>query len=175
MNQNNNELYHYGILGMKWGRRKSNPSYQAYKQAKKDFGKAKRATPKASLFAFGIKGIDRYEKAKSNRNKAEMNMIIAKAKYKASKEKTTEKAEKVEFKTYKKEMNKSGLANSARDTQKGGRSARLYNKIKIEKGKAYADKIQKSLEKKYIKNLVGSAVVTVGSTAALVYLNYKDR
>lgn len=169
---NQDELKHYGILGMKWGSRKSNPSYQAYKQSKKDFKQAKKAVSKSS-FGFGIKGIDRYEKAKSNKNKAEIDMIIAKAKYKASKAKTADKADKAEFKTYKKEMNKSGLANSMRDAQKGGRSARLYDKIKIEKGKAYADKVQKSLEKKYIKNMVGSAVVAIGSTATLVYLNNK--
>lgn len=29
MNQNNNELYHYGVLGMRWGRRKSRMSQDA--------------------------------------------------------------------------------------------------------------------------------------------------
>lgn len=47
---NNNELYHYGIPGMRWGHRKSQPNtaasrrYQssklAYKQSKKEYNKA---------------------------------------------------------------------------------------------------------------------------------------
>ena len=101
-------------------------------------------------------------------------MITAKAKYKASKAKTAEKAEKAEFKTYRKEMNKSGLVNSATDSANGGRSKRIYDEMRAKKGKAYADKVQKSLEKKYVRDLVGGSLVLAGSLAATAYLELKD-
>lgn len=171
---NTDELYHYGVLGMKWGKRNSNPAYAAYKKSKKDYRKARRDTIVPGLTGFGIKGISKYEKAVDKRNKAEINMITAKAKYKASKAKTAEKAEKAEFKTYRKEMNKSGLVNSAADAANGGRSKRIYDEMRAKKGKAYADKVQKSLEKKYVRDLVGGSLVLAGSLAATAYLELKD-
>lgn len=176
------ELYHFGVPGMKWGHRKANvqvssakaaykSSKAAYKTAKKDLRKG------AGISGFGyagISGISKYNNNKTKMNKAEMNMIDAKAKYKASKAKTSEKAAKAEFKTYRKEMQKSGLAGSVVDQQSGGRSTKLYNHLKTQKGKAYADKIEKKVQNVAVTEFCVAATVAVGSTVAQAILMNRD-
>ena len=46
--------------------------------------------------------------------------------------------------------------------------------MRAKKGKAYADKVQKSLEKKYVRDLVSGSLVLAGSLAATAYLELKD-
>jgi hypothetical protein len=158
------ELYHYGVPGMKWGHRKK--SYEAersaYKQAKKDYRAARRDLTAAGYGAFGRKGLKNYKSAEKSANKAELDMIDAKAKYKAAKSKNSEKAE---AKVYRKAMQKSGLVGSAADDQSRGRSTRIYNHLKVSKGKAYADAIEKKVEKRAYANLAASAAVAIGATA----------
>ena len=158
------ELYHYGVPGMKWGQRKAAYASEkgAYKKAKKDYKAARKKLRKASglIGGVGIKGIAKVTAAEKKANAAELKMIDAKAKYKSAKSKNSAKAE---FNTYRKEMQKSGLAGSTLDMQSGGRSTKLYNHIKATKGKAYADKVQKKVQNVAIKNLVGAATVTAGA------------
>lgn len=158
------ELYHYGVPGMKWGKRKASYASEqsAYKQSKKDYKTAIKNLRKAGagFGGYGIKGITKVNAAGKKVNDAELNMIDAKAKYKAAKSKNSAKAE---FNTYRKEMQKSGLAGSGLDTQSGGRSTKLYNHIKATKGKAYADKVQKKVENIAVKRLVGTVAVTAGA------------
>ena len=105
------ELYHYGVPGMKWGHRKryynSNRSLnsvgkarQDYKNAKKELKTARKNENKSlgpfGLKAYGIKGIERATKAENNRLNADVKTVSAKAKYKASKAKNEKKAEKAE-------------------------------------------------------------------------------
>lgn len=175
MQNQSDELYHYGVPGMKWGvRRASNSSNRAkakqqYKDAKKNYWTARRS--KGGLI--GIEGIAKSQ-AKQNRvNEASMNVISKKAAYNASKAKTKDKAKKAEFKTYRKEMQKTGLAGSALDQQSGGRSTQIYNKMKAEKGKAYADSVQKSVQNHAYAQVATSATVAVGSYAVAMYLAYK--
>lgn len=153
------ELYHYGVPGMKWGQRKA--SYAAekdvYKKSKKKLRAARRAYNNTS--GFGIKGIAKANAAEKKYQDAELNMINAKAKYKAAKSKNSAKAE---FKTYRKEMQKSGLAGSALDKQSDGRSTRLYENLKATKGKAYADKVQKKVQNIAVAKLAGAATAAVG-------------
>lgn len=163
------ELYHYGVPGMKWGVRKK--SYEseksAYKQAKKDFKAARRNLRKSSWTAVGRKGLSKYSKAENKYNKAELDMISAKAKYKAAKSKNAKKAE---FNTYRKEMQKSGLVGSAADRASGGRSERIYNQLKVAKGKKYADAVEKKVQTWAVAGLATSAVVAVGSAVASGYM-----
>ena len=157
------ELYHYGVPGMKWGQRKAayaseknayKKSVKAYKNARKDMRKA------ASGFGgFGIKGIANVAAKEKKVNKAELAMIDAKAKYKGAKSKDSKKAE---FNVYRKEMQKTGLVNSYADRSSGGRSGRIYDRIKETKGKAYADKVQKKVQNVGIAQFATAATVGVG-------------
>lgn len=165
--EQSDELCHYGVPGMKWGHRKA--SYEsertAYKQAKKDYREARRDLKAASYGAIGRRGLKNYKSAEKRADKAELDMIDAKANYKAAKSKNAEKAAKAADKVYRKEMQKSGLVGSAADDLSRGRSTRIYNHMKVTKGKAYADKIEKKVEKQAYVNLAASAAVAIGATA----------
>lgn len=180
------ELMHYGVLGMKWGHRKAPTAHQtrisnakaAYKTANKDLKTARKEYRKnAGLFGqkyVGINGLSKANKAAQKIYNAEMNKISAEAQYKAAKAKTASKAEKAEFNTYRKEMQKSGLVGSAADTQSGGRSTRLYNEISVKKGKKYADKVQKKVQDVAYAEIATAAVVTIGSAAVSGYLSSRN-
>ena len=166
------ELYHYGVPGMKWGQRKASYASEksSYKQAKKEFKAAKKNVRKSGL-GFGIKGIAKRKAAQDKLDAAELNMVDAKAKYKAAKSKNSAKAE---FNTYRKQMQKTGLAGSTYDDQNGGKSAKLYDHLKTTKGKAYADKVQKKVEKVAIRNLVGTVTVAAGAAVVAGILEYRS-
>ena len=166
------ELYHYGVPGMKWGVRKASYASEksAYRQAKKDFKAAKKSARKSS-FGFGIKGIAKVKAAQDKRDAAELNVLDAKAKYKAAKSKDSAKAE---FNTYRKEMQKTGLANSAYDVSKGGKSAKLYDHLTATKGKAYADKVQKKVQNVAVKQLVGTVAVMTGAAVVVGILESRS-
>lgn len=165
------ELYHYGVKGMKWGQRKKYEAERtAYKQAKKNYRQARRDLSIAGYGAIGRAGLKNYKSAENKANKAELDMIDAKAKYKAAKSKNSEKAE---ARVYRKAMQKSGLVGSAADDQSGGRSTRLYNHLKASKGKAYADSIEKRVENQAYATLAASAAVTVGAMVVSSMLEKK--
>lgn len=168
---NTNELMHYGIPGMKWGKRKT-PEYEAYRKTKKEHKKVLKETNRdLNRFNFGVKGIDRYNRAMDKRQSSEMNMISAKAKYKASKAKDKLKADKAEQKVYKKELMKTGLPGSGGDKASEGRSTRIYNTMVKKKGKKYADAVTKKAQNAYVGRIAGSAAVLVGAAVVSAYLD----
>ena len=171
------ELYHYGVLGMKWGKRKARPGAQEYKKSKKSLKTARKQYKKDIGFAarltgsvYGSKGINREKEAYNKLRKAELDVVSAKAKYKSKNSKNAAKAEK---KVYVKEMAKNGLPGSAMDKQNRDRSTSLYNRIKVSKGKKYADDVVKSYEKREVGKLIGTAVVGVGMMAGAAILERK--
>lgn len=169
------ELYHYGVPGMKWGRRKSperETARQNYKSAKKDLRSARKAYNR-NAYGLGVDGIARAQKYGNKMNRAELNTINAKAKYNAAKAKNSEKAAKAEFKTYRKEMSKNGLAGSIKDQQSGGKSTRLYKEIRAKKGKEYADRVAKKTQNMAYAQVAAGSAVAVGSYAVAAYLAYK--
>lgn len=177
------ELYHYGVLGMKWGHRKyynSNGSLnsagkarESYKNAKKDLKTARKQYRKDS-YGIGMKALQKANKSEKKYNTAEMKTIDAKANFKASKASNSTKAKKAEFKTYRKEMSKSGLAGSYADRQSGGRSTRIYNELTKKKGKAYADRVSKSVQNRAVATLAGSGAALAGMAAVEIYLATRD-
>ena len=161
------ELYHYGVLGMRWGQRRSSPKSKAraaYRQAKRDYRKAALKSFGNDLRGFGVKGIARAQQSGNAKNMANNRRINAKIKYKTAGMKNANKAAKKEYKIYKQEMWKSGLPGSAAD--RDNRSTSLYKSIKAKKGKAYADKVQKSVERKAVASIAGTATVALGLAVA---------
>ena len=165
------ELYHYGVPGMKWGVRKDYQNERnAYRQAKKEFKTASKNYKRAGMNAIGIKGISKYRKAQSDYSKAETKMIDAKAKYNAAKSRNSEKAE---FNTYRKAMQKSGIRGSAADTSRGNRSTKMYNHLKITKGKEYADKVEKKVQNVAISKFAAGTALALGSAVVAGILDAK--
>ena len=155
---NPDELYHYGVLGMRWRHRK-NASVQAanaeYRKYKKE---ARRANIKRffspSTYLAGVNNNKKSEasakKVKSLRNKREQaafKLINAAAKdaYNKKLAKTGDKAkaEKASMKVHIKAFNQSkydaGRVGSIADA--GGGQQRYYNNLVKTKGKKYADKV----------------------------------
>ena len=180
------ELYHYGVPGMKWGHRKNKGIKTArsnYKSARKEYNKAVlKRTFSASTYIAGGQNRRKDNAAKANiarlqkkKDKAAFDVIdrTAKAAYdkKYAKTGSKEKAEKASIKVHAKAMNKGGLSGSIADAQRGGENTRYYNHLKATKGKSYADKVEKKLSKKLVTTLAGATAVYVGASIAEYYIN----
>lgn len=188
------ELYHYGVLGMRWGHRR-NPDVKAahkeYKQSKWGYRKAAvknlKNVFKKSSYVAGVKNQQAYRKnrkelfdARDKREKAAFKLIDAAAKdaynKKLTKTGSKAKAEKASMKVHIKAMNQnrygSGRVGSAADAQKRhgvvNGNAHYYNHLVKAKGRKYAD----AVEGKYNKKTTRQLIAAVGITAGLAAVNH---
>lgn len=99
------------------------------------------------------------QKAKENYKKADQKLAIAKAEQKVEKHRGDEKKE---FKAYRKQMQKYGIRGSARDVQTNDKATALYDHIKTKKGKAYADRIERSVQNRAFAGMAAGAAVMAG-------------
>jgi len=185
------ELYHYGVPGMKWGHRKSASvmsARSAYKQARKDLRKAKvKKFFSKSTYLAGYDNVQKNKQAKKNikqlvknREKAAFKAIDAQAKYaydkKLAKTGNKAKAEKASMKVHAKAMSKSkygsGLPGSSADKGKG--NTRYYEHMAATKGKKYANAVEKKYKNKILRDVAGGAAVLVGSLAVEAYIRAKN-
>ena len=196
---NTDELYHYGVLGMRWGHRRNravNNAYKAYKQSKKEYRKEsvkniKNAFRKSTWIA-GAKNQEDYEKAhkgltnaRNKREQAAFKLIDSAAKdaYNKKLSKTGSKAkaikaeQKVYYKGFKQERYGSGLVGSIGDSLKRhgvtNGNTHYYNHIAKVKGKKYANAVEKKYGKRLTKQLVGGIALATGSAIVGAYYNNK--
>lgn len=193
------ELYHYGVLGMRWGHRKNpavNAAHKEYKQSKKEYRKESVKNLKnvfrKSTWLAGAKNLEDYKKthkgltdARNKREKAAFKLIDAAAKdaYNKTLSKTGSKAkaikaeQKVYYKGFKQDRYGTGLVGSIGDSQKRhgvtNGNTHYYNHIAKVKGKKYANAVEKKYGKRLTKQLVGGIALATGAAIVGAYYNNK--
>lgn len=191
-NENTDELCHYGIPGMRWGRRKA-ARYEAkaaratkrgntdaanrytnMAKSASELGKAGqrlKETKKTRIRGLTISGknvqaiTEKNQKLKSQ----SLDVLDAKAKYNAAKAKDKYGAKKAEQKTYMKEFLKVGAPGSASDRANNRRGTDVYDRVVSKKGRQYANEVVSKARNSTIKAVAASAAVAIGATVAKRY------
>lgn len=165
---NKDELCHYGVKGMRWKHHKrylnDNGDLNKLGKARNAYEEAKLAN-KIARKNRNVRGIENQIKAEEAYKKSDIDLILAKAKYAASKTKKGYKAQDKEFKTYTKELRKLILndEDSSFDTSEyGTRSTMLYNRLKVKKGRAYADALFSKVEDNIMNEFATKTRILLG-------------
>lgn len=152
------ELYHHGVKGMRWGHRKK--QYYEAKQRERAIRRETSLVRKYGSEAEQQHGRTRYANAVAR-------TVLAKGRLKRESTTDAKKADARERKAYVKAMEKHGVKGSLYDAADGKGSA-IYDALKKEKGKKYADEIQKKADKRLKSKAVGSAIVAGVSFATAI-------
>ena len=193
------ELYHYGVLGMRWGHRRNSAvrdAHKAYKQSKREYRKESVKNLKnvfrKSTWVAGAKNQEDYRNARkgltnarNKREQAAFKLIDAAAKdaYNKKLSKTGSKAkaikaeQKVYYKGFKQWRYGAGLVGSRADskTMHGvtNGNTHYYNHIAKVKGKKYANAVEKKYGNRIAKIFVGGTALAIGSAIVGAYYNDK--
>lgn len=166
-----NELQHFGVPGMKWGHRKG--KYDSYKKnikkAREEYKRTRRENRTRLGDGIGIKGIAKAKQKEAAIEKAATKLQFARDKYKIAKSKNPERTEE---RIYVKRMAKTGIRDSILDYESGGKSTKLYKELAVRKGKEYADKIEKKVERKAITTIAVATTVLGAQIAVAAYEAY---
>lgn len=172
----NDELYHHGIKGMKWGHRKAAPMTSIdraranYKSAKKAYNRSFSKASKKALSAYSP------SKKQRKANDARWDRAINDVK-KMNKAKSVYKAEKKVFnsdvKQYQKNQGLYDLSINKNGTVTAiSKASMVKDSISAKKGKAYADKVAKTANRRNAREfIVGYATTGAAIAATMHYLN----
>lgn len=180
------ELAHHGIKGQRWGvrryqnddgsltdagKRRYNISEakDQYKQAKKDYRQTVKEARKSMLksgFVAGREYKRKEDAARASIDQAKLNAIDAKSNLVGAR-----RGEKAAMRVYARAMNKTGLSGSVSDNRSGGASTKLYDHLDANKGREYADRVEKKVRNRLITEASIAAAATVGAIALNAYIN----
>ena len=165
---NSNELYHYGVKGMRWGHRKNvydvNAAYYNKRAAKLD-ARAKRSSQMASMNRAVVKNapgmISKVNQINANYYQNKANKLTAKAdKSRAMAELNSQASKQKNSSKSAQKTNNRNDFDKAYDEWTRNRQTKATNTLARSKSKGGA------MAKTAVKGLVKSKVVSIGSTIA---------
>lgn len=188
-------LEHYGVPGMKWGVRKERRSairearkkvFRDNKEAKKEIKRYKKESAKG-LKKFVISNdVNRaYKESKKrdaisnkikkmNQKRYDTNIDNIAAYKKATKYgKSKSKQIKAEQKAYAKVFSRYGKMGSLADKQSGNQATHLYERLKKEKGEAYANAVAKRANRRVNAQVAASGAALLATYGFMIYESKK--
>lgn len=187
-----NELYHYGVEGMRWGvRRYQNPDGSltaagrrryAIDEARSNLRSAKRESKDARREynrAFGLNSTvnanNVSETAKATRRMLDANKAVIKYKrdLKLAKSKNEYQLEKRQQRFDRSDLKRYGLPGSYKDLESGGKGTDAYVKMVSERGESYANRLVQQSRNQLMTVAAVGVAASVGMSVVSAILSNK--